>query len=632
MNFFEHQRQARKESLFLFVLFGLAVLCVVVAVNIAVFAGLEIYLSMQSDYPQYSDAEVMDLRGLVLFAVTPFTLLVIAVGSLFKTTQLRFGQGRVVAEQMGARRISADTTHLDEKRLVNVVEEMAIASGSNVPSIWVMDDEPGINAFAAGFVPSEATIVVSRGCLTELTRDELQGVVAHEFSHIFNGDMRTNLRILGLLHGILAIGLAGYAAMRVLSYSRTSRRTSSSDKRDSNAGAVLLAILIVAVLLWVVGYVGVLFGRIIKASLSRAREFLADASAVQFTRNPVGIAGALKKIHSGNGSKLSSKNAEQFSHFYFADGIGFHLPFFATHPALTQRLDRILPSWKTSLSVAKPEETNAHKPQAKRSAKTGIIDSIGTSGVAQIAYASALLESIPDTVHKLCAVPEGAELILMALIHAEHPALPPGIEAVMAPTANSPSLEILRDAHQRIRDLGYSSWLGIAELCMPTLQQRSAGEREQLLRKVSQVVMADGRTTAFEASILSLLERSLAPSSEKRTVKHHRQHQIRAPLISVAAYLASEGAQDPADQYTAFRRGLEHASIEGYTPEHVPLVSADALPRLLKEIAQASAELKQTVMQVLIEVSLADGKRTPRETEILRTVAAALECPIPPAV
>ena len=268
----------------------------------------------------------------------------ITVGSLYKMAQLA-GGGTVVAERLGGRRVYPNTTDPVERRLLNVVEEMALASGVPVPPVFLLSEEQGINAFAAGYSPSDAVVGVTRGCAQQLTRDQLQGVVAHEFSHILNGDMRLNMRLIGVLHGILLMGLVGRELLRLVGHSGGGR-----SRRNDGAAPLLL----IGLAFMVIGFLGLFIGNLIKAAASRQREFLADASAVQFTRNPEGIAGALKRIGAAVfGSKLASPRAAEASHMYFAEGIS---TLFASHPPLHERISRIDPQWDGKFPQALPAD------------------------------------------------------------------------------------------------------------------------------------------------------------------------------------------------------------------------------------------------------------------------------------
>src|SRR5262249_2273093 len=193
----------------------------------------------------------------------------------------------------------------DLRKLLNVVEEMSIASGVPMPEVYLMPDEKGINAFAAGTAPDNAVIGVTEGCVRHLKRDELQGVIGHEFSHILNGDMRLNMRLIGVVFGLLCIMLVGRVMLDAFIRGGSPR---SSSARNANPPPIFL----LAIGLIVIGWPGAFFGRLIQAAVSRQREFLADASAVQFTRNPLGLAGALKKIGGlAYGSRLDSAHAAE---------------------------------------------------------------------------------------------------------------------------------------------------------------------------------------------------------------------------------------------------------------------------------------------------------------------------------
>tara|TARA_Y100000296_G_C5149044_1_gene245371 strand:- start:46 stop:1407 length:1362 start_codon:yes stop_codon:yes gene_type:complete len=322
MNFFRHQEEARRNTGRLILLFSLAVIAVILTVNLLFIAGIGFTLGAHRISGIY-DAEH--------WAVVSFTTLaVILISSFFR--QLSLSKGSDVANSLGATLLDPGSRDPDERRLLNIVEEMAIASGMPVPDVYVMEDS-GINAFAAGYQPSDAVVGVTRGAISALTRDQLQGVIAHEFSHIFNGDMRMNMRLTGIIYGIVFIGEIGRMIVRG-SHNRgyTTRRT---DPRAAIFGFALMAI----------GYGGEFFGRMIKSAVSRQREFLADASAVQFTRNPDGISGALKVIGYGAGSRVGSPSALEVSHFFFGPVMRFRRTMFATHPPLDERIQKIQPGW-----------------------------------------------------------------------------------------------------------------------------------------------------------------------------------------------------------------------------------------------------------------------------------------------
>ncbi len=185
-----------------------------------------------------------------------------------------------MARSLGGTRIGRDTTDFKRKRLHNVVEEMSIASGVPMPEVYVLEQERSINALAAGHTPANAAVVVTQGALDTLSRDELQSVVAHEFSHVLNGDMRPNVQLMGWLFGLLVVALIG----------RTLLRCAPRGRRGA------LAVMVAALAVMILGYAGLFFARLLQAAVARQRERLADASSVQFTRNPGGLRGALLKV------------------------------------------------------------------------------------------------------------------------------------------------------------------------------------------------------------------------------------------------------------------------------------------------------------------------------------------------
>jgi Zn-dependent protease with chaperone function len=329
MKFFQHQARARRHTLKLLLLMALAVTCLIALTSLGM--GLLLRELMQ----EYHKPKVLDWR--IVGVVALLILTVVLLGSWYKRWQLRAG-GKVIAEQLGGRLISPSPRDNPERRLLNIVEEMALASGSHVPAVYVLPDA-GINAFAAGLDPEHAVLGVTRGAITRLNRDELQGMIAHEFSHIHNGDMRLNTRLLSVIHGLLVFSLAGVFVLR-----EAERQHLSSDR---NRFIWQIVFAVVGLALLTVGSIGSLFGHLIKAAINRQREFLADASAVQFTRSPLGITDALKKVGGcADGSKLGAFSAAQYSHMYFCQGVRSRFGrWLDTHPPLAERIRRLDPHW-----------------------------------------------------------------------------------------------------------------------------------------------------------------------------------------------------------------------------------------------------------------------------------------------
>ncbi|KTC37330.1 MAG: M48 family metallopeptidase [Pseudomonas sp.] len=332
MKFFQHQAHARRHT------FKLLLLMVLAVAGLTALSSLGLGLLWRELNQEYQQPKVFNWT--LVAAVAALIVLVVLLGSWYKTWRLRAG-GKVIAEHLGGRLINGAARNGDEQRLLNIVEEMALASGTAMPAVYVLPED-GINAFAAGLDPQQAVLGVTRGALARLDRDELQGMVAHEFSHIHNGDMRLNTRLLAVIHGLLVFSLAGIAVLR-----QAEKQHLGSD-RHRFFWQIIFAVLGLALLVF--GSLGSLLGNLIKAAISRQREFLADASAVQFTRNPQGLSGALKKIGGCSaGSRLKAFNAAQYSHMYFHQGVKSRLDrLFATHPPLTERIRRLDPQWDGS--------------------------------------------------------------------------------------------------------------------------------------------------------------------------------------------------------------------------------------------------------------------------------------------
>src|SRR5690625_1971717 len=408
MDFFESQDQARRRSGRLLFFYILAVALIVASVYFVVLFAAE-YAGLIGERSHFL------WEPYVFLWTAAGTLTIISIGSAYRIIQLRAGGSRV-AEMMGGRRVDRATSDPDERRLINVVEEMAIASGVPVPEIFILDREKSINAFAAGYSPNDAAVAVTDGTLRTLNRDELQGVIAHEFSHILNGDMRLNIRLIGVLNGILVLHLIGLILIRSLAYSRTGATRSRRSSGGGGSGGIVIAIIIIGSALMIIGYIGVLFSRMIQAAVSRQREYLADAAAVQFTRNPSGIANALRKIGGASfGSRIRDPHANEASHLFFANGLSSSFSnLFSTHPPLTKRIQAIDPSFdgkswiiptstrpqpSTSKAGGKKQQSPFSPltvPQPLQSA--ALIATIGTLGSAQISRAGEILQSLPEDV------------------------------------------------------------------------------------------------------------------------------------------------------------------------------------------------------------------------------------------
>lgn len=639
MNFFEHQDQARRKTGRLVVLFSIAVLLLIGLTQLLVVA----VLAWMNGVPmQEWQLALQYFSWSTLFKVAAVIVLVVLLASVYKLTQLS-GGGKVVAEAMGGRLLNLSTDDTDERKLLNVVQEMAIASGTPVPPVYLID-EAGINAFAAGYKPSDAVIGVTRGSIQQLSRDELQGVIAHEFSHIFNGDMRLNIRLIGVLHGILVLGLIGHFLLR--SVSRSGYRSRSS----KNNGA--LPFLALGAGLMVIGYAGTFFGNWIKAAVSRQREFLADSSAVQFTRNPDGIAGALKKIGGFSaGSSVEHPEATEISHMFFGQAVK---PFFgnlmATHPPLDERIRRIDPHWngryavisqpaaasRRSHSEAVAEPVSGFSAAAGRmaadSAGQALLDSVGVTDDRHVAYAHALLASLPETLLASAAEPYGARALVYCLLldtdeavrEKQWQQLREEADSVVYGLAQTLDKSLERDARYR---------LPLLELCIPALKQLSEPQLQRFRVNLVALMQADQRIDLHEWALYRVLLQQLEPASYNPA----EFAPIRSlKLVGKACGLLLSAVADagaPGDEAAAVQSFSEASASLG-------LRRLRFVPRSdyrLKDLSRATQVLnrlqplqKPRLLKALCRCAAQDGKITPEEIELIRAVALSLDCPMPP--
>ncbi|MHB8836814.1 MAG: M48 family metallopeptidase [Candidatus Methylomirabilia bacterium] len=629
MDFFAQQDRARRQTGLMLILFAAAVAAIIAALYKVI--G---FLLLYRGGPAGFDPRLL---GIVAAAV----LALVGLGSLYKIRQLRQGGGAGVAELLGGRLLSGDAATADghEQRLLNVVEEMAIASGVPIPAVYVLDED-GINAFAAGFTPADAVVTVTRGCLRKLTRDELQGVVAHEFSHILNGDMRLNIRLMGLVHGILLIALIGANVLR-FSFGGTS---GSSRSRRSGGPFVLLA-----VALMIIGYIGVFFANLIKAAVSRNREFLADSSAVQFTRNPSGIAGALKKIGGLNaGSGIGNEHAAELSHFYFARGIEDSLfSIFSTHPPLAQRVKRLEPGFRGAFPeipgdfLAPLDEEIpvlaagfARGASGAHVAAGELVASVGTMTADGINYAAALLKALPPELFQAARTGDGARVILLGMLFDARPEIRTiqrqllGLEQDATPPAAVEGLLPALDALEpRLR-------LPLADVAVASLRTLGEPSIRCFTQEVEALVSADGRITLFELMLATMIGRRLRPllGPPDRGIERRGQG---GSLLQGCTVIFSAFARASSAKQGAIHRVYDLGAREFFGERRPEILSVQAcrsenIRQALERVRQAPAQVKKRILGALARMALADTTVSVEEAELLRTVADGLGCPVPP--
>ncbi|MCZ6878195.1 MAG: M48 family metalloprotease [Acidobacteria bacterium] len=668
MDFFELQDQAHRSTRWLIAYFILAVILIILAIYFAVitiFFGFDIYVT--SELPlQWWNPEWF-------LWVTAAALSVIVIGSVYKVFALSAG-GEVVARWLGGRLIDSNTANPQERRLLNVVEEMAIASGTPVPSVYLLEEENSINAFAAGYSPADAVIGVTQGTIQILSRDELQGVIAHEFSHILNGDMRLNLRLIGVLNGILVIAMIGYVILR---------STRVSGRRKEGGAAILM----LGGALLIIGYVGVFFGKLIKSAVSRQREFLADASAVQFTRNPDGIADALKKIGGlVYGSRIENPKAEEASHLFFSDGMHRAKPpalarekrlppaqaksafsFMATHPPLKKRIKRIQPSFNGNFPVVElpsqktlaerdkgelapfaaqagataPKPAASTSPPGAPAAQTipvipqEMTQLFGKLTEAHLAYAALLLAALPSQLTASVHEPSTARAIIFALLLSRDSETRRAQFRLLNESKDRLVARETLESSTLIDRCPPETRLPLVDLALPSLRALSHPQYEEFTRLVEQLVEADQKIDLFEYTLHHILRRHLDSYFRETKPPASKYHSL-APLSNEIALLLSSLAHvghDTEEQARqAFAQGVEELekSRLKLSLQKEEECGFEALSRALDRLTLVTPLLKRRLLRACGACVSHDYQVKVQEGELLRAIADSLDCPMPP--
>ncbi len=672
MNFFERQEQARGRTKLLVFLFC----CALFATFAAVLALVAWFAALGTETAATGGAttEALFVRYLaepsLVAGVAVVVFLLIGGGSIFKIGELKSLGADGVAEALGGTRITRAATDGAERRLYNVVEEMAIASGVPVPSVYVLREEKAINACAIGGDPESSAVAVTDGALRSLTRDELQGVVAHEFGHLLNGDVKMNMRLIGVLFGLQMLSLIGIGIFRSTLWISFG---SSSDDRKGAGGAVF-AIWLFALGLIVIGSIGVFFSNVIRAAISRQREFLADASAAQFTRNPAGLAGALKKIGAlAGGSRVNAARSAEMAHLFFGSVFsgGFMESLFRTHPDLTERIRRLEPTFDGSFerfretttfdaemnlrrvaprfydgtaagvsalsgegvaSVSGVPGAPRRDQAASRTSADALIGAIGAQAAEKLDVAGALLEQTPPEVEPLLAEFDGARAVLYALLaDVDVEARKRQLEAIRKAEGTTLDAKIAV-AFRALAGASFATRSTVARLTLPALKTANVVQYRKLRETILALCAADGTLDLFEYALQASVVRELDVYyrlSRGTKIRFSRFEDVVEPFRLVLTYLASEGASgDRAAARKAFDEGtgVFYVELEPTSPETRTL---GAFSRALNDLSQATPSLKGKMLEAFYRCVAADGVVVEREGELLEAITSALGVPTP---
>jgi Zn-dependent protease with chaperone function len=703
MAFFEAQDNARRTTRWLIVVyfFAYAILCSAACIALLIYLSAFAYVAILLGVAESATTIAADLRIVIAIFTVILIMLIMLVAVLFRSFGISSGGGKV-ATMLGGTRLEAFGNEDHARRLRNVVEEMAIASGVPVPDVYVLEQEEGINAFAAGFTPADAAITVTRGAVELLSRDELQGVIGHEFSHLLNGDMRLYTRMMGPQHGLGLIAAIGLALMRGQMEFSLGMLMSipqgilhvimDAMKENPLAGlatlvlapvwvpimvgaifAILLVLTIASSGVAIVGFCGQQLARAIKGAVSRQREYLADASAVQFTRQAAGIAGALKKIGGySKASYLAAVDPEEVSHMLFGRGAKRFVGS-ATHPPLAKRIRALDPSFNESdyprvepipaPQVMDEEEPAEQLPAAiaftgasetavvspveqlpAANAFTGasetavvspveIAESVGQPDAAQVEYSQELRRSIPDNLYDAAHSLEMAYPLTVALIldrsgrHTERQM------TLVEDRLSAERSQLVRGYQKDIANIGAEYRLPLLVVAFPALKRRPASQLVELDKLAKRLVRIDGKIDLYEHSFGQILRLNLRhvlnPSGARRI---YSRSDSRAALANVLMAVAQSGHENPVDGQAALDAGkplLGKWAIRAKMDVNQE-VTPDTLEQSLDILSGIKGRDFSNVLLAVCQTVVHDGRLNAAERDLIRVVCATLDCPLPP--
>ncbi len=626
MNFFDRQEASHRATRHLVLLFGLSFLAVGLATGVVLLAAVG---AVNINSAAVGDNWFMSLTNEPqLLAITVAIVVgLMIVASLFRHATLSQGGGHV-ARMLGGTRIQSDDQDPSHRRLLNVVEEMAIASGLPVPEVYVLERERGINAFAAGLTPADAAVAVTRGSLEQLDRAELQGVIAHEFSHILNGDMRLNLRLIGFSFGILVLFLIGRWLLRAAGRGARFR----VGKRGDGS-----ALIMIGLLLTVIGGIGVVLSRLIKAAVSRQREVLADASAVQFTREPLALAGALKKI-GGFTPFLETVESEEVSHMLFGRAGRSFSGLFATHPPLPERIRALDPSFEPGDYIAPAQGAPTDGgPEGDADETAGISHfdaanlevSLDAAGTIAPSAGGRLRMAIPTDLADAARSTQSAWLLVLALGLERSGATEAGQTLIETQIGRERAARCFR-LRRQLTELDPALQLPLFELAVPALRARPDAQIDYLFGLLDKLVTTDGHVSLVETLLMQLMRVYFYPP---RRAHSDASDQLKAGA-SLISIIATEGHDDDDRARAAFAAGLESLGVSAGTEQTLPsrtgTFDAAALDSALNSLVAAPMAMRRRVLVALAVTMRHDARMTLVEVELFRTIAAVLGCPVPP--
>ncbi|MCX7955470.1 MAG: M48 family metallopeptidase [Bacteroidales bacterium] len=616
MNFFEHQRKARKKTSLFILLFILALFCISLA-----FYFIIVFLLKYSDNNNYYSSWWYPNLFIYVFTITTGF---ISIVSLVKILILKTG-AETIAKSVGGKKIDETTKDPNERKLLNIIEEMSIASGCPIPKVYILDNERGINAFAAGFSINDSVIAVTRGALENLSRNELQGVIAHEYSHILNGDMKINLRLVGFLFGIFSLIILGQFILRASAVSK-------GKKDKGNAVLILLAIALI-----IIGYIGFFFGRLIQAAISRQREYLADASAVQFTRDPTSIGGALLKIALlEEGSKLKTHAASQISHMLFSayDALAGLL---ATHPPIHKRIERVCPELvkyltdKKILTQYEPTKINFefYSPLTNKAFYnqqfTKIVGSLNSDSIEK---ASAIINQIPEPIRNSFHINYELPYIIYSLFLSHKPQV--YNEQINIFTYDNAKIQYY---YKQLYNYDINTKLAIIEITCNKLHSTDSKQKENILSEIKKLILLDKEISFYEFALYSLIAQRLIVTKNEKTIKSINE--CKQSILIYLGIIAFAGEPENINKaYNSFISGLKKVNLQ-FSPDLKQFIRKitpenfnEAL-NAINNLSSTSLNIRKKIIDAIYTCITYDKLVTENELILLRTAGIILQCPVP---
>ena len=622
MDFFEHQSRAKSKSVKLYVLFSFVVLFI----SFLVF-------SLLSWFIERSD-RLGDLAWSPFFLIsTLWVVCFLIIGiSLSKIKELS-GGGWVVAKALGGELITSSSQNPLKRRILNIVEEMAIASGVQVPPVYLLK-ENSINAFAAGYSTEDAVIGVTIGCLEKLNREQLQGVMAHEFSHILNGDMRINIRMTGIIFGIVFIARAGQSIM-------DSHDDPFYPEEEGKSRWYLLGIG-----LYIIGILGAYLGAIIRSSVSRQREFLADASAVQFTRNAEGIVGALECIGGySKGSRIWNPKSRQFCHMFFGPCMKNLM---ATHPPIEKRIRRIIPSWNKAfpntnqISEGKIFEKNNFKRNSftgnqferRKPSKFEHTSVEGhksrASSQKSIMHAQDLLKKIPRELTVQTQDSFGSNCLLFAMLLDPHHSIQKKQISLINHYTDSKISQHTQKIFPYLTSISCEEKLVLIEMAASKLSFLSPEQVKNFESVINMLIKEDKKFQLFEWSLLKLVNHKIKHiRTPNRQIHGRKQILSRLNECNIILSTLAHYGKDNEDPNLAYNVGFKHLSSN----KKRKLINKkdctfSKLDLAIDRLNDLNLRAKKKFLEACEITALHDKNICETETQIIRTVASSLGYPL----